>query len=83
MCHALNSSKIKASAFTFHSVGGPSISLALVPLYCRAKCRHSVPKSKSNSLHCGREESGRKAKQHQIHVFVFRKLGNYLLIYYG
>lgn len=37
---------------TFHSVGGPSMSLALVPQYCRARWRHSVPNSKSDSLHC-------------------------------
>ena len=38
---------------TFHSVGGPSMSLALVPVCCKARWRHSVPKSKSNSLHWG------------------------------
>lgn len=37
---------------TFHSVGGPSMSLALVPQYCKARWRHSVPKSKSDSVHC-------------------------------
>lgn len=42
-----------ADELTFHSVGGPSMSFALVPQYCRARWRHSVPNSKSASVHCG------------------------------
>lgn len=49
---------------TFHSVGGPWMSLALVPQYCRARWRHSVPNSRSDSLHCRGDTTERRGWWH-------------------
>lgn len=51
---------------TFHSVGGPGMSLALVPQYCRARWRHSVPNSRSYSVHCGRFGKEREVERETV-----------------
>jgi len=37
---------------TFHNESGPSTNMAWAPEYFWARCRHSVPYSKSYSVHC-------------------------------